>query len=88
MFEAIIQGERPSSVFRKLIASDPSIGNIRLGEMVSDEFIELSSEAEQLIWHWRGPGKIQGLSDENLDALLLDLFKKANYLITTQPLRG
>ncbi|MBR7632640.1 hypothetical protein [Janthinobacterium lividum] len=80
MFELIIQGEMPSAVFKKLIETDPSIGNIRLGEMISDEFIELSSEAEQLIWHWKGPGKSQGLSDENLDALLLDLFRKADYL--------
>jgi hypothetical protein len=80
MFEPIIQGEMPSTVFKKLIETDPSIGNIRLGEMISDEFIELSSEAEQLIWHWKGPGKSQGLSDENLDALLLDLFRKADYL--------
>ena len=80
MFESIIEGEKPSSVFRRLIETDPSIGNIRLGEMVSDEFVELSSEAEQLIWHWQGPGKVQGLSDENLDELLLDLLKKANYL--------
>jgi len=80
MFELIIQGEMPSVVFKKLIETDPSIGNIRLGEMISDEFIELSSEAEQLIWHWKGPGKSQGLSDENLDALLLDLFRKADYL--------
>ena len=80
MFESIIHGEKPSSVFRRLIAADPDIGNIRLGEMVSDEFVELSSEAEQLIWHWQGPGKAQGLSDDNLDALLLGLLKKANYL--------
>jgi hypothetical protein len=80
MFESILKGVLPSAVFRKLIEADPSIGNIRLGELLSDEFVELSSEAEQLIWHWKGPGKDQGLSDENLDALLLNLLKDAKYL--------
>jgi hypothetical protein len=80
MLERIIQGDLPSVVFRKLIADDPSLGNIQLGELLSDEFIELSSEAEQLVWRWKGPGKSQGLSDENLDGLLINLFKEAKYL--------
>lgn len=80
MFESIMHGEKPSAVFRRLIDTDQSISNIRLAEMLSNEFVELSSAAEQLIWHWQGPGKTQGLSDENLDSLLLNLFKEANYL--------
>ncbi|RKP43267.1 hypothetical protein [Trinickia fusca] len=80
MLEKILEGESPSKVFRSLIEADPSIGNLRLGELLSDEFVNLSSEAQQLVWHWKGPGKSQGLSDEDLDALLKDLFGKAGYL--------
>lgn len=79
MLKEILKGEPPSKVFRCLIEADPSIGNIRLGELLSDEFVNLSGEAQQLVWHWKGPGKSQGLSDADLDALLLDLLRKAGY---------
>jgi hypothetical protein len=80
MLEEIRKGQSPSFVFRKLIEADSSIGNIRLGEILSDEFVELSSLAQQLVWHWKGPGKTQGMSDESLDAELSRLLKEAGYL--------
>ncbi|MBB5448350.1 hypothetical protein HDG38_006998 [Paraburkholderia sp. WSM4177] len=80
MLEDILKGKSPSETFRQVIACDPSIGNIRLGELLSDEFIDLSSEAQQLVWHWKGPGKSQGLCDEDLDALLMKLLREAGYL--------
>jgi hypothetical protein len=80
MLKDILRGRAPSAVFRELIEKDPSIGNIRLGELLTDEFVDLSSEAQQLVWHWKGPGKNQVLSDDNLDALLRQLFVKAGYL--------
>lgn len=80
MLDHILQGDLPSLVFKKIIAANSTISNIQLGEMLSTQFVELSSEAEQLVWHWKGPGKSEGLSDENLDALILKLLKEANYL--------
>jgi hypothetical protein len=80
MLERILQGDLPSSVFKTLIETDSSITNFQIDEMLGNEFIELSSEAIQLVWHWKGPNKTQGLSDENLDALLLQFFKDAGYL--------
>ncbi|AMP04191.1 hypothetical protein CPter91_1818 [Collimonas pratensis] len=47
--------------------------------MVSDEFVELDSLAQQLVWHWKGPGKNHELSDESLDAELLTMLKEAGY---------
>lgn len=80
MLERILQGDLPSVIFKKLIDANPSISNIQIGEMLSNQFVELSSEAEQLVWHWKRPGKSQGLSDENLDALIIKLFREASYL--------
>ncbi len=80
MFEKISTGELPSVIFRRLMEVDPSIGNIQLGEMLADEFLELDSQAEQLVWHWKGPGKSQGLSDESLNAELTRMLKVAGYL--------
>ncbi|UPG96480.1 hypothetical protein [Luteibacter aegosomatissinici] len=80
MLESILTGEAPSALFRRIIEADASISNIRLGEIVRDEFGGLSGLAQQIIWHWKGPGRGQGLSDENLDASLRELFVEAGYL--------
>jgi len=80
MLESILEGVSPSEVFRRLVEADPSIGNIRLGEIMWEEFPNLTGEAQQLIWHWKGPGKSQGLADNDLDALLRKLLGQAGYL--------
>jgi hypothetical protein len=80
MLESILAGEEPTTVFRRLIEADSSIGNIVLGEAFSTEFPRLTGEAEQLIWHWKGPGKQQGLGDSDLNAHLVRLLKEAGYL--------
>lgn len=80
MYKEIVNGELPTSVFRKLIEADPTIGNIRLGEMLINEFIELDSLAQEFVWHWRGPGKNQGMNDESLNAELVRMLKDAGYL--------
>jgi hypothetical protein len=80
MLKEILKGESPSRIFRRMIDADASIENIRLAQLLSDEFSNLSGEARQLVWHWKGPGKVQGLSDADLDASILDLLHQAGYL--------
>ncbi|KQV46149.1 MULTISPECIES: hypothetical protein [unclassified Duganella] len=80
MMQEILTGAKPSEVFRQIIAADPTINNRRLAEILMEEFEELSGEAVQLVWHWKGPGKTQGIADENLDALLFPVFQEAGYL--------
>lgn len=80
MLESILEGELPCQVFRSLIEADPTVGNIRLSEIFHEEFIEADSLAMQLIWRWRGPGKVEGISDESLNAELLVMLKSAGYL--------
>lgn len=77
----ILSGRAPSDVFRRIFAADPTMSNIRLGEILGDEFVELNSEAVQLVWHWMGPGKTQGLSDASLDGLLLPIFRDSGYSV-------
>lgn len=80
MFEDIQKGVPPSKLFRDLIANDPTLANFRLAVLFGDEFEKLSGEAQQVIWHWKGPGKVQGLIDMELDAILLRLMREADYL--------
>ena len=81
MLKSILAGQAPSRVFRQVFSSEPAMDNCRLAEMLADEYMGLSGEAVQLVWHWRSPGRTQGLSDENLDALLVPLFLEAGYVI-------
>ncbi|MFJ7793460.1 hypothetical protein [Pseudomonas sp. NPDC096950] len=80
MLEGINEDKLPCEVFRELISVDSTLGNVRLSELFHEEFIEVDSLALQLIWHWRGPGKTEGISDESLNAELLAMLKKAGYL--------
>lgn len=81
MLSELLSGSAPSEVFRRMFAADPTMSNIRLGEMLADEFVDLNSKAEQLVWHWMGPGKTQGLSDASLDGLLLPIFRDSGYSV-------
>lgn len=79
MFEQILNGVPPSHVFRGLAGVDASLTNIKLSQLLRQEFPNLDGLAVQLVWGWRGPGKKQGLSDESLDIELLRLLKEAGY---------
>lgn len=84
MLKNILEGELPSSVFKKMIADNPALTNIDLSNLFANEFISLDSEATPLIWHWQRPGKQQGLSDENIDALLVKMLEESGYLVAKQ----
>lgn len=81
MLKSILAGQAPSRVFRQVFLSEPAMDNYRLAEMLADQYVRLSGEAVQLVWHWRSPSRKQGLSDENLDAILVPLFLEAGYVI-------
>ncbi|MEO6678744.1 MAG: hypothetical protein ABIO21_15370 [Pseudomonas sp.] len=80
MLEGINEDKLPCEVFRELISVDSTLGNAQLSELFHEEFLEVDSLALQLIWHWRGPGKTEGISDESLNAELLAMLKRAGYL--------
>ena len=80
MLEEICKGRLPSEVFRQLIGVDPTLTNIRLSKILRTEFVDIDSLAGQIIWNWKGPGKMQGMSDESLDAELSRMLKEAGYL--------
>jgi len=80
MLENILSGELPSVVFKRLLEDDPSLTNIRLSQILRTEFANIDSLAGQIVWHWKGPGKTQGMSDESLDAELSRMLKEAGYL--------
>jgi hypothetical protein len=82
MLSSILSGECPSKLFRRILTEDTTMTNSRLAEILIDEFPALDGEAVSFIWHWMGPGRHQGISDDNLDILLRPLFEQAGYVIS------
>jgi hypothetical protein len=80
MLKDIINGELPSITMKKMLLADPTLNNYDLGGLLIDEFPEINSEAVQIVWHWKRPGKAQGISDENFDKLILTLLKESKYI--------
>ncbi|BBB68556.1 hypothetical protein UNDYM_4303 [Undibacterium sp. YM2] len=80
MLEEIYNGKLPCAIFRELIEQDPALTNFRLSQIFRLEFINVDGLAGQLIWHWKGPGKTQGMRDEVLNEELLRMLKEAGYV--------
>jgi hypothetical protein len=81
MFSSILQGEKPTDVFKKLIAAEPRLSNWELARRFVDYFEEINSEARQAIWHWQRPGGRRGLSDDAVNESLEIMLRDAGYLV-------
>lgn len=83
MLTDILNGELPSAVFKKLIENNPELTTHDISVLFRNEFGKLDSQAGDIIWHWRRPGRSQGISDSELDSVLIKFFQEASYLPTT-----
>lgn len=80
MFEKILLGVNPSDVFKEILDQNPDLLKYDLSDKLIEYFPNLDSQAVELVWHWKSPGREQGLSDKNLDAHLLKMLREAKYL--------
>ncbi len=80
MFSEVLNGVPPSEVLKKFLEDHSGVDNYSLADMFHKEFPALSGDARQIIWHWKSPKESRGLSDENMNALMIRLFKEAGYL--------
>jgi hypothetical protein len=80
MFQTIIGGQSPSALFKELVSADPSLTNADLALAFKKEFLSVSDEAIQSIWHWRRPGRESGIGDDRMDAIVAHYLKAAGYL--------
>jgi hypothetical protein len=88
-FQDILNGARPSEVFRWWLAADPDRDKYGVAREFADAFPNVDSVCKQMIWNWRAPGSPphSAILDAQLDELLLDLIVKAGYVVS-QPLKG
>jgi len=78
--QAILNGERPSKVFRDCLSSNEALTKYDLSAPFMDTFPEVNSIASQVIWAWRAPESPNpGMADDKLDDILLELLFEAGY---------
>jgi hypothetical protein len=77
--DRIIQGYAPTSIFKEMLVGEPSLTNADIARAFFSRFEDVSTEAVQAIWHWKRPGRIHGLSDQELDKILLQYLRGAGY---------
>lgn len=78
--EAILEGEKPSKVFRNYLSSNESQTKYDLSAPFMNAFPEVDAVACQAIWGWRSPESANpGMTDDKLDEILRDLLSKAGY---------
>jgi hypothetical protein len=76
----ILDGEKPSTVFKALIGEKPSLTNGDLAVAFRKLFPSVGVEGMSIIWKWRGPESKVGLSDAALDEKLLECMRQVGYL--------
>lgn len=80
----IEEGVLPTTVFRLMLASRPQLANADLAEAFVSYFHRADRTVSKVaIWNWRRPdgSRIGGLSDRDLDELLLTLLGQAGYTV-------
>lgn len=81
MLGKILEGTKPSALFRQMLAEDPCLEKREIGPLLCERFPQLDTVVIQLVWGWEGPGSIRkGLSDESLDIGVLHYLTLAGYL--------
>ena len=80
MMEGLITGTPASTIFRKLLTLNPSMGASGLGGMLFDEFPKLSPAANTCIRRWMSSENRSEYPDEQIDAMIKSYLEMAGYL--------
>lgn len=81
-FKQILLGVSPTEIFRQRLASNPTEGKWDLASEFMDHFERVDGVAAQIISGWHRPGGRPGLSDQEVDSLLLQLLREAGYEVS------
>jgi hypothetical protein len=81
MFEEVLSGTAPSSVFRQVLQNNPDLYYRDMAILFYQRFPEIDSGVIQHIWAWEAPGRTRaGLNDDSLDLMITELLREAKYL--------
>ena len=76
----ILEGAKPSDVFKALLLDKPSLTTGELALEFRKAFPSTGVDGMSVIWKWKLPGAKVGLKDEALDEQLLYWLKQYGYL--------
>lgn len=77
----IFGGEKPSVILREMREAAPNATIYDIAWEFCGEFENLSNEANQCIWHWKGGHRNTGFEDGALDQNIHRLLFEAGYKI-------
>lgn len=80
MMSDLINGFPASRVFAEILSSDLSLTGRDLSRLFAEQFPKTGSGAVQLIRLWKGGGRLDGISDDDLDVAVAGLLKEAGYI--------
>lgn len=80
MMEELISGKPASAIFRELQQNDKSIDAEKLGDILMDEFPEVSPVTQRCINSWFRTENRDDYPDEQLDGMILHYLKLAGYM--------
>lgn len=83
MSDLILVGVAPTDVFKRMLAAEPELRSLELGQRFILHFERVDGIAMQVITKWQAPGTSRPLSDETVDNWLLDLLRAAGYGISS-----
>jgi hypothetical protein len=78
--KSILEGGKPSDVFKARLGEKPALSNGDLALEFRKAFPNCGVEAMEAIWKWRRPDMKVGLSDEKLDEQLRYWLQQTGYL--------
>ena len=79
MMNKLADGEAASKIFREMMKADELLTGRDLGRMLVEQFPEIDGGAIQLIRRWEGVGRIDGISDADLDIGIAHFLKEGGY---------
>ncbi len=81
-FDRILNGEKPSFIFREILMKNPDLEKDNIGPMIVDHFSGIDSIVVNHIWQWKIDDKSYGCIDDDwLNEDILTELTKAGYFI-------
>ncbi|WP_429355124.1 hypothetical protein [Paraburkholderia sp. 32] len=80
--DELIKGVVASDLFGEILSSNPTFTSRDLCRLLVDRFPEIDGAAIQLIRRWKGVGRVDGISDADLNIGIAHFLKEAGYLNT------
>ena len=77
----ILDGEPPSIVLNMMLELVNDLDKYTLADIFLEEFDRLDSRVFPVIWKWKSAKSSRGISDQQLDEVVLLLMRSAGYIV-------